>query len=45
MERPDAIDPAGPDGRAITIIRPGASSEEVLAAWQQFQELKRSLLT
>jgi len=29
----------------VSIIRPVASPEEVLAAWQQFQELKRSLLT
>jgi hypothetical protein len=29
----------------IGIIRPVASAEEALAAWRQFQELKRSLLT
>jgi hypothetical protein len=29
----------------VGVIRPVASPEEVLAAWQQFQELKRSLLT
>lgn len=29
----------------VSIIRPVATPEEVLAAWQQFQELKRSLLT
>src|SRR5262245_39670503 len=45
MERPDATEPAGPEARPPSILRPVASSEEVLAAWQQFQELKRNLLT
>src|SRR3954470_18173047 len=31
--------------RAIDVIRPVAPAEEVLAAWHQFQDLKRSLLT
>ena len=41
----------GPEGASadapheIGIIRPVASAEEALAAWRQFQELKRSLLT
>src|SRR5215212_6317152 len=29
----------------ISIIRPVASADEVLAAWRQFQDLKRSLLS
>jgi hypothetical protein len=29
----------------VSIIRPVASADEVLSAWRQFQELKRSLLT
>ena len=29
----------------VSIIRPVASADEVMAAWRQFQELKRSLLT
>src|SRR3954465_6980305 len=29
----------------VSVIRPVASAEEVLAAWQQFQDVKRSLLT
>jgi hypothetical protein len=29
----------------VGVIRPVASAEEVLAAWQQFQDVKRSLLT
>jgi hypothetical protein len=46
LEVVDAEDSAGAGQSAqVDIIRPVAASEEVLAAWQQFQELKRSLLT
>jgi hypothetical protein len=36
---------AAADGSSGGVLRPVASPEEVLAAWAQFQELKRSLLT
>ncbi len=45
-------DPVQPTGELaprqaaeMDIIRPVASADEVLAAWRQFQEIKRSLLT
>src|SRR3712207_587460 len=33
------------DAEDVGIIRPVASADEVLGAWRQFQDLKRSLLT
>src|SRR5437763_5265540 len=36
---------SGEASHEVGVIRPVASAEEVLAAWQQFQELKRSMLT
>jgi hypothetical protein len=36
---------ASRDGAAVGIIRPVASADEVLSAWRQFQDIKRSLLT
>ena len=35
----------GETSHEVGVIRPVASAEEVLAAWQQFQDVKRSLLT
>jgi|SRR5579875_398579 len=53
MERVEAHSVSPPAGTALAVadgapsgvLRPVASPEEVLAAWAQFQELKRSLLT
>src|SRR3954451_22807465 len=36
---------SGEASHEVGVIRPVASAEEVLAAWQQFQDVKRSLLT
>ena len=45
-EREDGREIMSPEApHEVSIIRPVASPAEVLAAWQQFQELKRSLLT
>src|SRR5690242_7488372 len=36
---------ANRQGADTSLIRPVASADEVLAAWRQFQDIKRSLLT
>jgi hypothetical protein len=43
--QPAAGELATRQGAEAGIIRPVASADEVLAAWRQFQEIKRSLLT